>query len=93
MALHNAHSHKELAESVRLLVEAGADINAIGSDHQSALMCASKSGCCSKVLQAFLQNGADAFVRTPTDGLTACTSQLQLDALIDVSFCWLQLVP
>jgi uncharacterized protein len=61
---------KELAESVRLLVEAGADINAICSDQQTALMCASKSGCCSKVMQVFLQNGADVLLRT-LDGLTA----------------------
>jgi ankyrin repeat protein len=61
MALCNLHPHTELAECVRLLVEAGADINATAGRFQlTALMDASKSGCCSKGVQALLQHGANA---------------------------------
>jgi uncharacterized protein len=64
MALHSAHPHTELAESVRLLVEAGADIDLkavapSSDDHRAAVMCAVQRTCCSKVLHAFLQSGAD----------------------------------
>jgi hypothetical protein len=50
MAFYNLHPHKELCESVRLLIEAGADINAKSSvDHRdcTALVCASGRRCCS----------------------------------------------
>jgi ankyrin repeat protein len=73
MALHNSHPHTDLAESVRLLIEAGADIDAMsrfGAEERTALMCASERSCCSNVMQAFLQNGAD-FWLTTADGITA----------------------
>jgi uncharacterized protein len=67
MACHSAHPHTELAESVRLLVEAGADINLkavapSSDDHRAAVMCAAQRTCCSKVLHAFLQSGADVSI-------------------------------
>jgi ankyrin repeat protein len=73
MALNNPHPHTELAESVRLLIAAGADINAMlcpDSDDRTALMCASGRSCCSNVMQALLQNGADVFV-CMAKGMTA----------------------
>jgi ankyrin repeat protein len=74
MAVHNPRPHSELAESVRLLVAAGADINtmvAFGPDGSTALMCASTRTCCTAPLQAFLDNGADALVRSANCGTTA----------------------
>jgi uncharacterized protein len=68
--LYNSHPHRELAEIVRLLVEAGADINAIGADGGTALMCASERDCCTQVLMAFLQNGAN-ILASAADGKTA----------------------
>jgi ankyrin repeat protein len=68
------HPHTELAESVRLLVEAGNDINAtarLNDIEHTALMVAVMHTCCSAVLQAFLQNGADASVAAAPDGKTA----------------------
>ena len=66
MALHHSHPHTELAECVRLLIDAGADINATDRDnHYTALMCASAAGCCTTVLQILLQHGADVLVATP----------------------------
>eukprot|EP00953_Heterococcus_sp_UTEX-ZZ885_P034558 17884-Heterococcus_DN1.PRE.3 len=60
MALHNNHPHTELAESVQLLLDAGADINAkSGVDDYTALMRASPRRCCAAAVQAFLQNGAN----------------------------------
>jgi uncharacterized protein len=63
MAVTNAHPHKELAESVRLLVAAGADINAAFTDRfgfeKTALVWATSKRCCSKLLQVFLECGAD----------------------------------
>eukprot|EP00953_Heterococcus_sp_UTEX-ZZ885_P034585 17899-Heterococcus_DN1.PRE.2 len=63
MALRNAHPHRALAESVRMLVAAGADINAKSAnrhgDSCTALMCAFKRKCCTKMLSALLQSGAD----------------------------------
>jgi ankyrin repeat protein len=74
MALFSNHPHTELGESVRLLVDAGAHINALGgpeSDERTALMCACERSCCIKVLQVYLQNGADVLVCSPAKGLTA----------------------
>jgi ankyrin repeat protein len=73
MAYRNAHPHTELAESVRLMVAAGADINiTAGPEHdaRTALMLASEKGCCTEVVQAFLQNGASVLA-TNTKGITA----------------------
>jgi ankyrin repeat protein len=73
MALHNPHPHTELAESVRLLVAAGADIDVMAGpagDEGTALMCASERSCCSNAMEAFLQNGADVWV-AKADGMTA----------------------
>jgi ankyrin repeat protein len=71
--LNNAHPHRELEESVRLLVEAGANINTLSGpddDERTALMSASQKSCCTKALQALLQNGADVLV-SMTAGTTA----------------------
>jgi ankyrin repeat protein len=73
MALSNSHPHTELADSVRLLIEAGADINAKtgpADDDRTALMCASQRDCCTNVAQVLLQNGANAFA-SKADGMTA----------------------
>jgi uncharacterized protein len=72
MALHNSHPHAELAECVRLLVGAGADINATSScDDRTALLCASERRCCTRPLQIFLQNGADVMLMSSAKGMTA----------------------
>jgi ankyrin repeat protein len=73
MALFSNHPHTELGESVRLLLEAGAHINALGGpegDKRTALMCAISRRCCTEVLQAYLLNGADVLVCSPTKGVT-----------------------
>jgi Ankyrin repeat len=62
MAYRNAHPHTEVAESMRLLIAAGADINIkAGPEHdaRTAMMLACERDCCTKVLQVFLENGAD----------------------------------
>jgi Ankyrin repeat len=66
MTHFNAHPRKELAESVRLLLEAGVDINSLymcpnGIDY-TALMAATDE-CCT-VVQILLQHGADPSVRS-----------------------------
>eukprot|EP00953_Heterococcus_sp_UTEX-ZZ885_P014378 8158-Heterococcus_DN1.PRE.1 len=73
IALYNAHPHKDQAEGVRLLIEAGADINAKAgprSDDRTALMDAVERTCCTKVLQVFLQDGADVSVPSSGGGMT-----------------------
>eukprot|EP00953_Heterococcus_sp_UTEX-ZZ885_P021329 11900-Heterococcus_DN1.PRE.1 len=73
MALASLHPHTELAECVRLLIEAGANIDAMSGfdvDDRTALICASERKCCSTVLQAFLQNGADV-ITCNSKGMTA----------------------
>jgi uncharacterized protein len=66
MALYSSHPHAELAECVRLLVAAGADINCLSGDARTAVMCASERRCCTRALQIFLQSGADVLVSTPS---------------------------
>jgi ankyrin repeat protein len=71
--MYNAHPHTELSESVRLLVEAGAEIDAMAGPHnnrRNPLMCASTRKCCNKVLQVFLEHGADVFLPCPGYGRT-----------------------
>jgi uncharacterized protein len=75
MALTNAHPHRELGESVRLLVEAGADINASftdsnGVDHIS-LMRGVQRWCCTGVLDVLHQAGADLCARSSPQCMTA----------------------
>jgi uncharacterized protein len=69
MARFNAHPHRELSQSVALLVAAGADINTVATYAEgktsTALVCACERDCCTKVLAAFLQAGADACVHHP----------------------------
>jgi ankyrin repeat protein len=90
------HPHRELAECVRLLVAAGADINATANydgDERTALMYACERSCCIKALQSFLQNGADVIVRSPSDGMTAlhqaatagCTASCKLLVAKEIS--------
>jgi uncharacterized protein len=75
MALTNAHPHRELAESVRLLVAAGADINRKTTgpqgDERTALMCAVERNCCSTVSDVLLQAGADAVLSSSRLNMTA----------------------
>jgi uncharacterized protein len=74
MACRNAHSHRELAESARLCIAAGADINAMSGtniDARTALMCASDRSCCTKTVQSFLHNGVDVLIARANDGMTA----------------------
>jgi ankyrin repeat protein len=74
MAFCSTHPHSELAESVRLLVAAGADINIITAtepDGYTALMCAVTRECCTTPLQVLLNHGADACMRSSNYGKTA----------------------
>jgi ankyrin repeat protein len=74
MAFTNSHPHTELAESVRLLIDAGADINAKAvfpdGDERTALMCAAERSCCTGVLCVLLQAGADACASSSLKHLT-----------------------
>jgi uncharacterized protein len=67
MAYTSAHPHTELAESVRLLIDAGADINGSfntpDGDDFTVLMCAVECTCCTAVLNVLLQAGADPCAR------------------------------
>eukprot|EP00953_Heterococcus_sp_UTEX-ZZ885_P012217 7012-Heterococcus_DN1.PRE.1 len=74
MVCLNAHPHRELAESVRLLAAAGADINASFTDLQgfgiTALMFALERKCCTAMAAVLLQYGADPCVSVP-ESMTA----------------------
>jgi ankyrin repeat protein len=65
----NAHPHRELAESVRLLIEAGADIDAAFTDSNgvafTAVMFAAESMCCTAKAAALLQAGANPCAHAP----------------------------
>jgi ankyrin repeat protein len=78
----NAHPHRELAESVRLLVDAGADINAANNDPEgigvTALFLAAGHGCCPAMLHVLLQAGADPCVCTSLERITALHFAAQL---------------
>jgi uncharacterized protein len=75
MALTNAHPHRELAESVGLLMAAGADINDKAADcegdDRTALMCAAECSCCSTVSEVLLQAGADVSMHSSLNRMTA----------------------
>jgi ankyrin repeat protein len=75
MAQLNPHPHEELAECVRLLVDAGADINAFNKiadgTVQTALVCAAQICCCPKVLEIMLEHGADPKLRSKRERRTA----------------------
>jgi Ankyrin repeats (3 copies) len=81
MAYNNAHPHKELAESVRLLVDASADINSktAGTEgtERTVLVCAIERGCCSKLLKIFLELGADPSVHSTSSSVTALMTTAQ----------------
>jgi ankyrin repeat protein len=75
----DAHPHRELAESARLLLAAGADIKQndfTGPDGTSLtpLMCAVERTCCTAVQTVLLQANADPCVRSPGTGITALHS-------------------
>jgi ankyrin len=74
MAFTSAHPHRELAQSVRLLVAAGADINAkragVG-DQWTPLTYAAGKRCCTAVPDILLQAGADPCVRASPGRSTA----------------------
>jgi uncharacterized protein len=75
MACRNAPPHRELAESVRLLLNAGADINAKrgGSDGDgwTALMYGAARSCCTAVPDILLRAGAHPCVRSSQTCITA----------------------
>jgi ankyrin repeat protein len=75
MAVTNAHPRKELAECVRLLVAADADINTKNKgpdgDARTALMYAAERSCCKAVVAVLLQEGADACARSSLKHMTA----------------------
>eukprot|EP00953_Heterococcus_sp_UTEX-ZZ885_P039712 20348-Heterococcus_DN1.PRE.1 len=87
MAMLNAHPHTELPESVRLLVAAGADINAKaagpGDNDNTALMYAGQLTCCTVVADVLLQAGADPCVQSTGRCLTA----LHLAAAVGLADC------
>eukprot|EP00953_Heterococcus_sp_UTEX-ZZ885_P028504 15199-Heterococcus_DN1.PRE.5 len=80
----SAHPHRELAESMRFLVDAGADIDAkrAGPDGDlTPLMYAAKRICCTAVLDVFLRAGADPCVSaSPT-----CTTALHIAAQVGLA--------
>jgi ankyrin repeat protein len=71
----NAHPHRELAESVRLLLAAGADIEGFLTGHHcvslTPLMYAVERTCCTAVQAVLLQANADPCVRSPGTDITA----------------------
>jgi ankyrin repeat protein len=87
IAFRNAHSHRELAESVRLLIDAGADINATAAgpdgDERTALMCAAECECCIAVPHVLLQAGADPCVRSSP----MCMTALDIAAAVGLAEC------
>jgi ankyrin repeat protein len=81
----NAHPHTELAESVRVLLEAGVNINSLymypdGIDY-TALMAATDE-CCT-VVQVLLQNGADPSVHTTAPPYTTALHKVASTGRID----------
>jgi ankyrin repeat protein len=74
MVQRNRHPHTELAQSVGLLVSAGADVNATCSETagygRTALMWASAHDCCSDGVKLLLQHGADP-CKLNFDGVSA----------------------
>eukprot|EP00953_Heterococcus_sp_UTEX-ZZ885_P006729 4102-Heterococcus_DN1.PRE.2 len=74
MIQRNRHPHTELAQSIALLMNAGADINATCTQHagygRTALMWASGHNCCSNGVQLLLQHGADP-CKLNFDGVSA----------------------
>jgi ankyrin repeat protein len=71
----SAHPHRDLAEVIRLLVDAGADINATVIDFEgtsiTAVICSTKRQCCSAVLDMLIQAGADPCARSLPGCVTA----------------------
>jgi ankyrin repeat protein len=74
IASTSRHPHRELAESVMLLVDAGADINTTYTDSKglgfTALICATESRCCT-VVEVLLQADADPCVYSSPERMTA----------------------
>jgi ankyrin repeat protein len=65
MAFTSWHPHQELAKSVKLLSEAGADNNApFPEDGNTALLRVLARRCCSALPDVLLQAGADPYVRS-----------------------------
>jgi hypothetical protein len=71
IAYESAHPHRELAESVQLLIDAGADVNVTSKstgpesdDERSPLMNAAERACCAAVTNVFLGAGADPCARS-----------------------------
>jgi ankyrin repeat protein len=60
----NKHPHNQLAESIQLLVQAGANISATSTsrtgEQRAAVWFACGPGCCTKPLRILLQHGASA---------------------------------
>jgi uncharacterized protein len=85
IAMFNAHPHTELAESVRLLIDAGADINApftvaYGFD-TTIVASAAQNSCCPKPVEVFLKCGADPHAASLSrEGSTALHSAVAAGA-------------
>jgi uncharacterized protein len=85
VALYNPHPHRELAESIKLLIDAGADINIIGDagadvdnkegnailTRQAPVVCAAERICCATVLKVLLEAGADPHMKSVPGCATA----------------------
>jgi Ankyrin repeats (3 copies) len=75
VASTSRHPHRELAESVSLLMEAGAIINMAFTNYAgfgfTALICATENRCCTAVLEVLLQAGADPCTHSLPERLTA----------------------
>jgi uncharacterized protein len=82
MVLTNAHPHRELVESVELLLTAGVNIDAgftdPNGDQHTALMCAAERRCCTTVLSALIHAGADPCAQPAPKGATALHKAAQI---------------
>jgi uncharacterized protein len=70
MIANSSHPHRELADSLRLLVAAGADINATYTKDNltwTVLGCAIDRECCPVLLELLLEHGADPCMRSTND--------------------------
>jgi ankyrin repeat protein len=81
IALHNQHPHRELSECLRLLIEAGADINAffgVGNDELTPVRRACEATCCTQKVQILMQHGANVSLSS-ADGFTALHDAARFD--------------
>jgi uncharacterized protein len=94
MAVHLIATYKRSTECVQLLLEKGADVNAVDAARESALMFAAAEADHAELVQLLLHHGADATAHA-VSGLTPLiaavmhshlqTAQLLIDAGADVN--------